>query len=106
MLFQSNGWVVCVASMSLGAVAGFLSMLPGGAFARELASTWILSTLLPQPIALLGTVVSRLTSLASEAIAIGGSKAIQLWWSSSGQRSSDRIRAEGMRVDRDDATDG
>ncbi len=61
-----QGWIVCVASMSLGAFVGFLSLLPGGAVARELASTWVLSSIVPQPIALLATVIVRLTSILAE----------------------------------------
>ncbi len=61
-----QGWIVCVASMSLGAFVGFLSLLPGGAVARELASTWILSSIVSQPIALLATVIVRLTSILAE----------------------------------------
>lgn len=61
-----QGWIVCVASMSLGAFVGFLSLLPGGAVARELASTWVLSSIVSQPIALLATVIVRMTSILAE----------------------------------------
>lgn len=59
-------WVVCVASMSLGAFVGFISLLPGGAVARELASTWVLSSVVSEPIALLATVIVRITSILAE----------------------------------------
>jgi uncharacterized membrane protein YbhN (UPF0104 family) len=62
--------------MSLGGLAGFLSMLPGGAFARELASIGVLLSIVPEPIALIATVLVRLTSIASEILMIVGSKSI------------------------------
>ena len=70
-------WLVCIASMSLGALAGFLSMLPGGALARELASLWILLSIVPEPIALIATVVVRITSIIAELSMIALSKWIQ-----------------------------
>jgi len=70
-------WLVCIASMSLGALAGFLSMLPGGALARELASIWILLSIVPEPIALIATVVVRITSIIAELSMIALSKWIQ-----------------------------
>lgn len=69
-------WLVCTASMSLGGLAGFLSMLPGGAFARELASIGVLLSIVPEPIALIATVIVRLTSIAAEILMIVGSKSI------------------------------
>ena len=69
--------LVCIASMSLGALAGFLSMLPGGALARELASIWILLSIVPEPIALIATVVVRITSIIAELSMIALSKWIQ-----------------------------
>jgi uncharacterized membrane protein YbhN (UPF0104 family) len=63
--------------MSLGALAGFLSMLPGGALARELASIWILLSIVPEPIALIATVVVRITSIIAEVSMIALSKWIQ-----------------------------
>jgi hypothetical protein len=74
--------------MSLGALAGFLSMLPGGALARELASIWILLSIVPEPIALIATVVVRITSIIAELSMIALSK------------------SNGLRVDRNDASDG
>jgi uncharacterized membrane protein YbhN (UPF0104 family) len=64
--------------MSLGALAGFLSMLPGGALARELASIGVLLSIVPQPIALIATVLVRLTSIVAELTMIAGSKWIQI----------------------------
>ena len=72
-----HSWLVCIASMSLGALAGFLSMLPGGALARELASIWILLSIVPEPIALIATVVVRITSIIAELSMIALSKWIQ-----------------------------
>ena len=88
-------WLVCVASMSLGALAGFLSMLPGGALARELASIGVLLSILPQPIALIATVLVRLTSIVAELTMIAGSKWIQILYGkaaavSTGPGSSDQ----------------
>lgn len=71
-------WMVCVASMSLGGLAGFLSMLPGGALARELASVGILLSIIPQPIALIATVLVRLTSMLAELLMILLSRSIQI----------------------------
>ena len=76
-VWSLHGWTVCVASVSLGALAGFVSMLPGGAVAREVASTWILATIVPQPIALLATIVMRITSIIAEMSMIGIAKYIQ-----------------------------
>lgn len=68
---------VCIASMGLGGLAGFLSMLPGGALARELASIGILISILSQPIALIATVVVRLTSIIAELMMIVLSRSIR-----------------------------
>lgn len=62
--------VVCISSMSLGGLAGFLSMLPGGALARELASIGVLISIIPEPIALIATVLTRLTSILAELLMI------------------------------------
>ena len=75
-------WVVCVASMSLGAFVGFISLLPGGAVARELASTWVMSSVVAEPIALLATVIVRVTSILAEMTMI--------LWSWVAQRSNKR----------------
>jgi uncharacterized membrane protein YbhN (UPF0104 family) len=64
--------------MSLGGLAGFLSMLPGGALARELASTGVLASIIPQPIALIATVLVRATSMAAELLMILLSRGIKL----------------------------
>jgi uncharacterized membrane protein YbhN (UPF0104 family) len=64
--------------MSLGGLAGFLSMLPGGALARELASVGILVSIIPQPIALIATVLVRLTSMLAELLMILLSRSIQI----------------------------
>jgi uncharacterized membrane protein YbhN (UPF0104 family) len=63
--------------MGLGGLAGFLSMLPGGALARELASIGILISILSQPIALIATVVVRLTSIIAELMMIVLSRSIR-----------------------------
>jgi glycosyltransferase 2 family protein len=65
-----SAWVVAVASVSLGNVAGFVSMLPGGAGVREVVVTWLLSPLLTPPVALVFAVYLRLINLCSEAISV------------------------------------
>lgn len=77
-LSSGHVWLVCVSSMSLGGLAGFLSMLPGGALARELASTGVLASIIPQPIALIATVLVRVTSMAAELLMILLSRGIKL----------------------------
>lgn len=77
-LSSGHVWLVCVSSMSLGGLAGFLSMLPGGALARELASTGVLASIIPQPIALIATVLVRATSMAAELLMILLSRGIKL----------------------------
>jgi uncharacterized membrane protein YbhN (UPF0104 family) len=53
-------------------------MLPGGALARELASVGILLSIIPQPIALIATVLVRLTSMLAELLMILLSRSIQI----------------------------
>ncbi len=65
-LLSVQAWMVCVAAMSLGVLAGFLSMLPGGVAVRELVAMWILTTLVPQPVALASSIVARLILMAGE----------------------------------------
>lgn len=65
-----HGWMVCVTGMSLGALAGFLSMLPGGAGVREIVSMWLMASLVSQPIALVSAVVARLVSILAELVVI------------------------------------
>jgi glycosyltransferase 2 family protein len=62
---------ICIASNALGAVAGFASMLPGGAVVRELVNTWLLSSIVPQPVALIASVAFRVCNLLAELIVIG-----------------------------------
>lgn len=64
------GWSAVVSAVCLGAVAGFASMLPGGAVVREVVITWLLAPLVGQPIALLAAVVIRLANLAGECLII------------------------------------
>lgn len=80
LLLNRSVWhvlMVCIASMSLGGLAGFLSMLPGGAIARELASIGILVAIVPEPIALIATVLVRLTSILAELLMVACSKWVQ-----------------------------
>jgi uncharacterized membrane protein YbhN (UPF0104 family) len=64
-------WAACVASMSLAALAGFVSMIPGGAGVRELVATWGVATLVPLPVALASAVVTRLAVIAAELTVVG-----------------------------------
>jgi uncharacterized membrane protein YbhN (UPF0104 family) len=64
-------WAACVASMSLAALAGFVSMIPGGAGVRELVAMWGVGTLVPMPVALASAVVTRLAVIAAELTVVG-----------------------------------
>jgi len=61
---------VCIAANALGAVVGFASMLPGGAVVRELVITWLLSTIVPQPVALVSAIAFRVCNLIAELVTI------------------------------------
>lgn len=81
-------WLVCISSMCLGGLAGFLSMLPGGALARELASTGVLASIIPQPIALIATVLVRVTSMVAELLMILMSRGLKLLSKHSGSHEA------------------
>lgn len=66
-----KAWSACVSSNSLAAMAGFVSMLPGGAGVRELVATWGITTLVPMPVALTAAVMSRLAVITAELIILG-----------------------------------
>ncbi len=66
-----QAWAVCVAAVSLGAVVGFASMLPSGAVIRELVITWLLSNIVPQPIALFAAIAFRIANLIAEFLVVG-----------------------------------
>jgi glycosyltransferase 2 family protein len=70
-LWTFQAWAVCVSAISLGAVAGFTSMLPGGAVVRELVITWLLSSIVPQPIALFAAIAFRIANLIAEFSVVG-----------------------------------
>ncbi len=70
-LWTVQAWAACVAAISLGAVIGFASMLPGGAVIRELVITWLLSHIVPQPIALFAAIAFRIANLLAEFLVIG-----------------------------------
>jgi hypothetical protein len=63
-------WGTAVSAVCLGAVAGFVSMLPGGAVARDLVVAWLLAPVLTQPIALLFALFLRIANLSGEGISI------------------------------------
>ncbi|XZE21322.1 lysylphosphatidylglycerol synthase domain-containing protein [Pirellulaceae bacterium SH449] len=64
-------WGTAVSAVCLGAVAGFFSMLPGGAVARELVVAWLLAPILTPPVALLFALFLRIANLTGEGISIG-----------------------------------
>lgn len=63
-------WGTAVSAVCLGAVAGFVSMLPGGAVARDLVVAWLLAPVLTQPVALLFALFLRIANLSGEGISI------------------------------------
>lgn len=67
--------VVCLAATSMGFVIGFLSMLPGGAGARELVVTVVLAPVLGYAPALAAAVLFRIVNLLGDHLAAG-----LLWW--------------------------
>ena len=64
-------WAACVSAISLGAVVGFASMLPGGAGIREVVITWLLSSIVPQPVALFAAIAFRIANLIAEFLVVG-----------------------------------
>lgn len=70
-LWSVYGWASVVCAVCLGAVAGFASMLPGGAVVREIVITWLLEPLVGQPVALLGSILIRLVQILAECLIIG-----------------------------------
>jgi glycosyltransferase 2 family protein len=75
-LWSLQAWTLCTCAVSLGAVVGFASMIPGGAIVRELTITWLLSSLVTHPVALAAAVMFRLVGLVTELILIGSLSAI------------------------------
>lgn len=65
-LMNARAWSASVSSNALAGLAGFLSMIPGGAGVRELVATWGIATLVPMPVALAAAVVMRMASIAAE----------------------------------------
>ena len=70
-LWTFQAWAACVSAVSLGSVVGFASMLPSGAVVRELVITWLLSSIVPQPIALFAAIAFRIANLIAEFIIVG-----------------------------------
>jgi uncharacterized membrane protein YbhN (UPF0104 family) len=70
-LLSWRAWTVCVTSVCLGSLAGFLSMLPGGAGVRELVVMWVMTTIVSQPVALASAVITRLAVIVSELVVLG-----------------------------------
>lgn len=70
-LWSLQAWSACVAAVSLAAVVGFASMLPGGAMVRELVITWLLSRIVSEPTALFAAIAFRISNLIAEFVVIG-----------------------------------
>ncbi|MEM6473186.1 MAG: lysylphosphatidylglycerol synthase transmembrane domain-containing protein [Planctomycetota bacterium] len=67
-------WLIfaaATASITLGMVAGFVSLLPGGAGVRELILTVVLSPLIGHPTALAAAILARLVFLTVEVFLAG-----------------------------------
>jgi len=64
-------WWICVAASCLGFVIGFLSMLPGGAGAREVVVTMLLAPAIGYAPALAAAVLYRISSLIAELLVAG-----------------------------------
>jgi hypothetical protein len=65
-LMNAHAWSASVSSNALAGLAGFLSMIPGGAGVRELVATWGIATLVPMPVALAAAVITRIAAIAAE----------------------------------------
>ena len=62
----TKAWAMCVAASALSVVAGFVSLLPGGAGVRELVLTLLLSPLVGPASALVVAVTHRLVTILGE----------------------------------------
>lgn len=63
---------ICVAAVSLSLVAGFVSLLPGGAGVRELVLTVLLAPLVGSSEALVVAILHRLCTIAAELVWAAG----------------------------------
>jgi uncharacterized membrane protein YbhN (UPF0104 family) len=90
-----NAWSTCVASMCLAALAGFISMIPGGAGVRELVATWGIATLVSTPVALAAAVVARLAVILAELIILGCA-ALWVRWHPQAPASGSGIHEPGI----------
>ena len=91
-LVSWRSWLVCITSASLGGLAGFIAMVPGGAGVRELAVMWIMTSIVPAPIAILSAIVSRLGSMLAEVLLLA------LSWSVCGSRTNHNESLNGSDV--------
>lgn len=66
-----TGWVTATATISLAVVAGFLSLIPGGAGVREIVITVLLAPLVGAGPAMVAAVLARLLFLLVEVILAG-----------------------------------
>ena len=66
-----QGWGLCMATISLGVVAGFVSLIPGGAGIRESVIAVLLAPATGIGIALIAAVIARLVFLIAEIFGAG-----------------------------------
>ncbi len=71
-------WVVCVAACALSVVAGFVSLLPGGAGVRELVLMVLLIPIVGNAAGLIVAIVHRMATIIGE-LAIAGLSLFAEW---------------------------
>ncbi len=76
--YSGTFFLSCIAAATLSVVAGFVSMLPGGAGVRELVVTLVLAPTIGSAPALAVAVWMRLVSLAAEILWIGCTRVSEL----------------------------
>jgi hypothetical protein len=94
-LLSWSAWSTCVASMCLAALAGFISMIPGGAGVRELVATWGIATLVSTPVALVASVATRLAVISAELIILGCT-ALWVHWNPTDASPKDEVHEPGI----------
>ncbi len=86
-------WSIHTAAVTLGVVAGFLTLIPGGFGARELALVYLLKPNYGEAVALVSTIVLRLVWLAAEVILSTALYALRTRGSQSVQPSAEQVAA-------------
>jgi hypothetical protein len=82
-------WVICLAACALSVVAGFVSMLPGGAGVRELVLLILLTPIVGHAAALVVAIAHRLATITGELIVAAISVAIDRYANRSATITSD-----------------